>query len=136
MSEPQDPPGAPRRTAGLVAVVAGLVVTVLVVVLVRTRSADEPEASGPALTVVTIVSEPAGATVVRTDGGVLGVTPFEITLPKTNSELPVLVQLPGYQTRRSTIPLFSQTGRVDVALVANGAEAPAPPKPPPDGWVP
>jgi hypothetical protein len=139
MAGPEDPPGPARRSSGWIAgVVGALIIIVVIVLIARTRSeSDPPGPPAPDRTALEIVSEPAGATVVRADdGGVLGVTPFDISLPKSNAEVPVFVRLKGYQERRVTLPLFSQSGRVDVGLIAIGAEAPAPPKPPPKNWVP
>jgi hypothetical protein len=82
------------------------------------------------------VSDPSGATVTLADGGVLGVTPFKVTFPKREAELPVIVSREGYQTRRLTVPLFSATGRIDVMMTAVGADAPPPPKPLPKDWTP
>jgi hypothetical protein len=115
------------------------VVVVIVAVFFLVRSAGqrgEPATDEPAFTRIMISSEPAGATVTRADGGVLGTTPFEVSLPKANAELPVIVTLDGYQTHRVTVPLFSESGRVDVMLTPVGVEPPPPPKPPPDGWTP
>jgi hypothetical protein len=119
------------------AVVGALVVVVGVVLLVvRANRPAEPDTSGPPMTTVTVVSDPAGATVTTADGGVLGVTPFEYTVEKRSAELPVTVRREGYQDSHITIPLFSATGRIDVMMTAIGAKPPTPPKPPPDGWTP
>ena len=88
------------------------------------------------MTTVTVVSDPAGATVTLADGGLLGVTPFELTVPKRDADLPVTVRREGYQDSHVTVPLFSATGRIDVMMTAIGAKPPKPPKPPPDGWTP
>ena len=92
--------------------------------------------TGPATTTVTIVSDPAGATVKDADGGLLGIAPFELTVPKRDAELPVVVSREGYQDSRVTIPLYSATGRVDVKLWAIGEKRPPPPKPLPKDWSP
>jgi hypothetical protein len=120
-------------------VVGALVAVVLVVLLVvRGSRTSEPGApSGPEMTTVTIVSDPSGATVTSADdGGVLGVTPFELTVPKKDGEMPIIVRREGYQDHRSTVPLFSATGRIDLKLTAVGEKPPPPPKPLPDGWAP
>jgi hypothetical protein len=134
MAEPEPTRGAARRSSATF-VVAGAVVAIIVA-LTRSREAGSPEAPQPEQTKVHIVSEPAGATVVLRDGGVLGVTPFEVLLPKGAGELPADVKLDGYQTRHTTIPLFSETGRIDVALVPVGVDAAPPPKAPPKDWTP
>jgi hypothetical protein len=129
---------APRRSFGSLLVAGAIVAGVaLVVVAGRSRGPSTPERAEPEQTKVHIVSEPAGATVAREDdGGVLGVTPFEISLPKTTGELPVVVKLAGHQSRHTTIPLFSETGRIDVALVPVGVDAASPPKAPTKDWTP
>jgi hypothetical protein len=129
----------PERSANRsFATVVGALVVVLVVVLLVVRGGQTPAPvpSGPAETTVMIVSDPAGATVTTTDGGALGVTPFTLTLPKREGELPIIVRREGYQESRTTVPLFSATGRVDVMMTAIGQKRPEPPKPPPDGWEP
>jgi hypothetical protein len=139
MADPRDPSGAgPARrfSSPLAAGVGALSVVLVVIAVVRASRPSAPEESGPEQTSVMISSEPAGATVSREDGGALGVTPFQVTLPKANAELPVVVTLQGYQTRHTTVPLFSESGRVDVMLTPVGVEPPKPPKPPPDGWEP
>lgn len=120
-------------------VVVGALVTVAVVVMLVVRAGRPPEPgtpSGPPMTTVMIVSDPAGATVTDADGGVLGVTPFDLTVPKSNVELPVTARRDGYQDKHSTVPLFSATGRVDIMMTKVGEKPPEPPKPPPDGWTP
>jgi hypothetical protein len=110
------------------------VVGVVIGLLVRSGPVDTV-AHEPALTSILIVSNPPGSSVVWPDGGVLGVTPFTASLPRLESEVPVIVTHEGYNDRRTTLPLFSQTGRVDVTLTAIGADAAAPPKLPKD-WKP
>jgi hypothetical protein len=113
-----------------------LVAAVVLLILRASRPSEAPEPSGPAMTTVMIASEPSGATVIGPDGGVLGVTPFDLTVPKREGELPVLVRREGYQERKVTVPLYSATGRVDVMMTAVGAEPPPPPKPLPQDWTP
>jgi hypothetical protein len=137
MDEPPKPSGAPRSSSAWVSALIGAIIVGAVIVLIaRTRSTEEPAPSGPELTAIEIVSEPAGATVSLTDGGVLGTTPLDTKLLKRDGELPVIVRLAGYQERRVTVPLYSQTGRIDVSLTAIGAEPPPPPKPLPKDWSP
>jgi hypothetical protein len=123
-----------RSFVGVVVAVVAVVAVVLLVVRGSRTSAPKP--AGPEMTTVTIVSDPAGATVTGPDGGVLGVTPFELTVPERAAELPVQMRLDGYQEKRITVPLFSAQGRVDVLMTRVGEKPPEPPKPPPDGWVP
>jgi hypothetical protein len=129
----------PERSANRsFAAVVGALVVVLVVVLLVVRGGHAPPSAppAPAETTVEIVSDPSGATVSTEDGGVLGVTPFTLTTPKREGELPIVVRREGYQVSRLTVPLFSLTGRVDVMMTKVGEKRPEPPKPPPDGWVP
>jgi hypothetical protein len=137
MNENRQPFGG-GRAVGLALGAIALVVA-LVMLVVRAgeggRSAA-PEAPQPPMTTVMIVSEPAGATITRPDGGVLGKSPLTLTLPKSDGDLVVIVSLDGYQSRRSSVPLFSQSGRVDVALSPNGVDAAVNHPPPPDGWTP
>jgi hypothetical protein len=128
---------AKSGTRSFLAIVGALVtVVVVVMVVVRAGRPPEPGTSGPPMTTVMIVSDPAGATVTSADGGVLGVTPFDLTVPKSDVELPVTVRRDGYQDKHTTVPLFSATGRVDVMMTKVGEKPPEPPKPPPDGWSP
>jgi hypothetical protein len=137
MDEPPESSGASRRSSTWVAaLVGGIIVVAVVVLIARTRSSEEPAPSGPEMTAIEIVTEPAGATVSFLDGGVLGTTPLDTKLPKRDGELPVIVRLVGYQERRVTVPLYSETGRIDVSLTAIGAEPPPPPKPLPKDWSP
>jgi hypothetical protein len=120
-----------------VLVVGALVAVVAVVVLiVRASRPAEPVETGPVMTTVTIVSDPAGAPVSDADGGLLGVAPFDLIVPKREAELPVVVRREGYQDSRITIPLYSVTGRVDVKLWGVGEKRPPPPKPLPKDWSP
>ena len=122
-------PGA-RSLALLVGALA--VVVAFIALIVSAGDAGRGKVpAGPELAKVDIVSIPAGATVTRADGGVLGTTPFTLSLAKSNTELPVIVKAVGYQDRPVTVPLFSDSGRIDVTLTANGAVAaplPAPPR--------
>jgi hypothetical protein len=132
---------APAEQSGnrsFVAVLAAFVVVAAVVLLVvrasRTSPPEEPK--GPEMTTVKIVSDPSGATVTTPDGGLLGVTPFDLTAPRREGEMPVVVRRQGFQEKQVTVPLFSATGRVDIMMTAVGQKPPEPPKPPPDGWTP
>jgi hypothetical protein len=128
---------AKSGTRSFLAIVGALVaVAVVVMLVVRAGHPPEPGTPPPEMTTVMIVSDPAGATVTEADGGVLGVTPFDLTLPKSNAELPVTARRDGYQDKHSTVPLFSATGRVDIMMTKVGEKPPEPPKPPPDGWSP
>ena len=131
-------PSGHRTGAQSLALVVGAVVVVVAVVVLLVRAGDTGRGVAPArpeLANVDIVSVPAGATVLRADGGVLGMTPFTLSLAKSDAELPVIFKADGFQDRRVTVPLFSSTGRIDVSLTAIGADgAPAPP-PPRDGRV-
>ena len=100
-------------------VVGALVAVVAVVVLVvRASRPTEPVETGPVMTTVTIVSDPAGATVKDADGGLLGVAPFDLIVPKREVELPVVVSREGYQDSRITVPLTT-TWVVPVATSMN-----------------
>jgi hypothetical protein len=132
---------APAEQSGnrsFVAIVGALVVVAAVVLLVVRGSRPSPpeEPTGPEMTTVKIVSDPTGATVTSPDGGLLGVTPFDLTALKREGEMPVVVRREGYQEKHVTVPLFSATGRVDIMMTAVGQKPPEPPKPPPDGWTP
>jgi hypothetical protein len=102
-------------------VVAGAIALVLRAGARRTAQPARVERTS-----VEIVSDPPGATVVRADdGGVLGVTPAVVVLPKQNGVLPVIVRLDGYEPRNVDVPLFSSSGRVDVKLTAAAHDAAA-----------
>jgi len=131
-------PSIPQRPAAgrtLAVVVAASVAVVAVVLRFGTagRTADEASAVA-AFTNVDIVSVPAGAVVIRADdGGVLGRTPFVLSVAKSDAELPVIVKADGFQDRRVAVPLFSESGRVDVTLTATGADPAAVPPSPLEG---
>jgi hypothetical protein len=135
MTSPTQRPAGGRTFAVVVgAMIAVVAVVVLVVRAGAGRTSDEP--AGPPITTIDIVSEPAGASVVRADdGGVVGVTPLTASFPKKDGELPVIVTLEGYQTRRVMVPLFSVTGRIDVMMTKVGEDAAVPP-PLPEHWNP
>jgi len=129
----------PQRTASrsfALAVGAIIAVVAVVILIVRAGDAAHTDApAGPPRTTIDIVSEPPGATMVRADdGGLIGVAPFTASLPKGEGELPVFVKLEGYQTRWLTVPLFSETGRIDVKLWRNGVDSGIPPSPP-EHWL-
>jgi hypothetical protein len=135
MVEPSGPRAGGRPILSIV--VALVVVVAVVVFVVRAGSADRAGPPSPELTTVDVVVIPVGATLVRADdGGVLGQAPLTLSLVKSDTDLPVIVKAPGYQDRLVKVPLFSETGRVDVTLIAIGADAAAPPRPTPDGWNP
>src|SRR6185503_14694660 len=72
MPEPTPARSAKRQlaiTLGAVAVVA----IVIAAVVLRSGGPSESSSSQPALTQIYIVSDPPGATVARTDGGVFGI---------------------------------------------------------------
>ena len=119
------------RVIGTLAVAVAAILAVVAVVL-RLGGAGRPAgeaAPAPAFTNVDIISVPAGAVVVRADdGAVLGQTPFVLSVAKSDTDLPVIVEADGYQDRRVAVPLFSESGRVDVTLTASGADAAPPPE--------
>jgi hypothetical protein len=120
------------RAAGhpfAVAVGAIVAVAAVVVVVVRAGSTG-PAPRDPGVTNVDIVSDPVGASVIRADdGGVLGLAPLTLTLPKSETDLPVIVRHEGYQDRLVKVPLFSMSGRIDVELIKIGADAAAQTRP-------
>ena len=109
----------------------------VVIFVVRAGDVRREAPVEPEITNVEIFSLPEGASVVRADdGGVLGQTPMTLTMPKSDKDLLVIFKADGYQDHPVKVPLFSETGRVDVKLTAIGADAAVSPPPPPDGWVP
>lgn len=135
MAEPFGPGARLRPYA--IAVGALVVVIAVVTFVVRAGDARREAPVEPEITKVEIFSLPVGAFVVRADdGGLLGQTPMTLTTAKSDKDFPVIVKADGYQDRPVKVPLFSETGRVDVRLNAIGADAAASPPPPPDGWVP
>jgi hypothetical protein len=135
MSEPTKP----RSPVPPFAKVVGAMVVVAAVIAIVVRAGDAGRAPatppGPPMTNVDIVSDPVGASVFDADGGLIGVAPLVISAPRSEKELVIFTKYPGYQDRRSTVPLFSETGRIDVELIKIGAKEPHP-KPLPDHWVP
>jgi hypothetical protein len=133
MTEPSEPRAASHSYL-LVAVALAVVVAVIVFVE-RARPSAGPGAE-PALATIDISSSPSGATVNRVDGGaIVGVTPMTVTFPRSETDLLVVVRHAGYQDHPVTIPVFSETGRVDVILTPNGVDAAAA-TPPPKDWSP
>jgi hypothetical protein len=115
----------------LMVAVALVVVVAVIVVVERAGSSARPNGGEPAIAAIDFVSVPSGAAVNRADGGSIGVTPFTATFPRGDVDQVVIVSHAGYQDRRVTVPVFSETGRIDVTLVENGVDA-APSKPPKD----
>ena len=134
MTAPSEPRAASRS---YLIVASALAVVVAVIVIVgRAGPSAGPSAPEPAFAVIDIVSVPTGATVNRVDGGaVVGVTPMTVTFPRSDTDVHVVVSHPGYQDRRVTVPVFSETGRIDVTLTPNGVDA-AVVKPLPKDWSP
>ena len=122
MTRPSQLPVGGRTLA---IVVVALVAVVAVALRLGSAGPAAGEASSvPALTNVDIVSVPAGAVVVRADdGGVLGQTPLVLSVARSDTALPVILKADGYEDRRVAVPLFSESGRVDVTLTALGADA-------------
>ena len=65
-------------------------------------AAPTPAEVAPAQVDLQISSEPGGAEV-EIDGKVVGVTPLELTWPRSDAEVQVLVQLDGYQAWSSAL---------------------------------
>ncbi|HTA21046.1 MAG TPA: hypothetical protein VK989_17255 [Polyangia bacterium] len=131
-------PSEPRAASHSYLIVAlALAVVVAVIVFVgRSGPSAGPGGVEPALATIDIGSSPSGATVNRVDGGaIVGVTPMTVTFPRSQTDLLVVVKHAGYQDHLVTIPVFSETGRVDVILTPNGVDAGAA-KPLPKNWSP
>jgi hypothetical protein len=131
-------PTKPRSSLPPFAKVVGAFVAVAAVIAIVVRAGDggRPVApSGPPMTNVDVVSDPVGASVFDADGGLIGVAPLVISVPRSDKDLVIFTKYPGYQDRRSTIPLYSASGRIDVELIKIGAKEPKP-KPLPDHWAP
>ena len=126
MPEPAPPRSAKRQlaiTLGAVAVVAAVIAAVAL------GSGGGPtESSPPAYTQIYVVSDPPGATVTRTDGGVFGNAPITLELPRSETDFPVIVRHEGYKDRHVTVPVFALSGRIDVKLTRLGEDEPPPPR--------
>ncbi len=134
MTAPSEPRAASHSY--LIVALALAVVVAVIVVVGRSGSSAGPAGAEPALATIDISSSPSGATVNRVDGGaIVGVTPMTVTFPRAETDLLVVVRHDGYQDHLVTIPVFSETGRVDVILTPNGVDA-AVVKPPPKDWTP
>jgi hypothetical protein len=134
-------PSQPRPSNRSLAIVVGLMVAVALVAIFLLRvgaaSKDDAPPTDPKVASIQLLSLPTGATVRRADdGGVLGVTPFIVDLPRSDTDVAVVVHRDGYQDRHVTVPVFSLNGRVEVTLTAIGADAAPLPPQPPDGWSP
>lgn len=109
------------RVAAVILVAALLLVAVLVM---KGRGGDDAQQAPAAdVTNVYVISEPPGATISAADGKPLGTTPTTLTLPRGPGEATVILRHPGYEDRRVTVPVFSQTGRIDVTLVRRDGSA-------------
>jgi hypothetical protein len=122
MTAPSEPRAASHSY--LIVALALAVVVGVIVVVGRSGSSAGPGGAEPALATIEIGSSPSGATVNRVDGGaIVGVTPMTVTFPRAEADLLVVVRHAGYQDHLVTIPVFSETGRVDVIMTPNGADA-------------
>jgi eukaryotic-like serine/threonine-protein kinase len=140
-TEPDEEPVAKSRTglwAGLLfgALVAGSVAAFLVVRATSNPTPTPPQVAEPAVAkptpaptppapavqpskvILKFHSEPAGAAVARQDNGEqLGVTPFEIEVPKGQTPLQVVFKKASYvDATRSIVP--SESGALDATLKA------------------
>jgi hypothetical protein len=133
-----EPTKSRAAVPGFALVVGSMAVVAALVVLIARVGDSRPAAPAePAMANIDVVSDPVGASVFRADdGGLIGIAPLVISLPRSEKDLVIITKHPGYQDRRSTVPLFSASGRIDIELIRIGAkERPIPP-PPPDGWTP
>ena len=132
-----EPTKSPAALSSLLKVVGALVVVAAVIAIV-VHAGEGGRAStppGPPMTNVDVVSDPVGASVFDADGGLIGIAPLVISVPKSDKDLVVITKAEGYQDRRSTVPLYATSGRIDVELIRIG-EKERPVKALPDGWVP
>lgn len=133
-----EPTKSPPALYGFLKVVGALVVVAAVIaIVVRAGDAGRgpSEPPGPPMTNVDVVSDPVGASVFNADGGLIGIAPLVISVPKSDKELVIFTRHEGYQDRRSTIPLYATSGRIDVELIKIG-EKERHVKALPDGWTP
>src|SRR5260221_6739291 len=116
---------------GRTLVVVAAAIAAVVAVVWRLGATDRTAGgvtADPKLTSVDIVSVPEGAFVIRADdGGVLGRTPLTLSLPQSDTALSIIVKADGHRDRRVAVPLFSESGRVDVTLTPIDADAAAGP---------
>ncbi|HEX4406595.1 MAG TPA: hypothetical protein VH560_17270 [Polyangia bacterium] len=128
-------PPEPRAVSHsyLIVAVALAVVVAVIVVVAHSRPSAGSGSAETALATIDIGSSPSGATVNRVDGGaIVGVTPMTVTFPRSDTDLLVVVKHAGYQDHLVTIPVFSETGRVDVIMTPVGVDAGAPKRLPKD----
>lgn len=131
-------PSEPRATSHSYLIVAVALVIVVAVIIVVGRSGPSagPGGAAPALATIDIGSSPSGATVNHVDGGaIVGVTPMTVTFPRSDTDVLVVVRHAGYQDHLVTVPVFSESGRLDVILTPDGVDASAV-KPPAKDWTP
>ena len=98
--------------------------------------ADRPVAAPPArpparstataTVTVNITSVPSGAAVVDANGRVIGQTPFETSVRRTEDEVSFLVRKPGYHAKRVIVDANRNTG-VKVTLEKRGEASPTAP---------
>jgi hypothetical protein len=133
-----EPTKAPSALSSFLKIAGAMVVVAAVIALV-VRAGDAGRASldppGPPMTNVDVVSDPVGASVFDADGGLIGIAPLVISVPRSDKELVIFTRHEGYQERRSTVPLYSVSGRLDVELIKIG-EKERQVKALPDGWTP
>jgi hypothetical protein len=125
--QPLQSPGRPRAllALGLLGVLALLVLLPVVWLGGRRPVGPAPTAPATERTVKwAVVSKPAGAEVVRSDGQVLGSTPWQVTRPADSGETVITLRHPGFQDKRLLLGHATDVS-TEVALV------PAPPVAPP-----
>ena len=98
--------------------------------------ADRPVAAPPArpsarssataTVTVNITSLPSGAAVLDAKGRVVGQTPLETSVPRTDDEVTFLVRKPGYHAKRVIVDASRNTG-VKVTLEKRGEASPGAP---------
>ncbi|MFO0575675.1 MAG: hypothetical protein U1A78_16895 [Polyangia bacterium] len=123
--EPLPPAPLPSRRARAVRLggIALLVLLALPVAWLAVRRAPASAPTAPAVERTVkwaVISKPAGAEVVRSDGQVLGSTPWQVTRPADSGETVITLRHPGFQDKRLLLSHATDVS-TEVAL------APAPP---------
>jgi len=95
---------------------------------VQPREASPPLVPAPSMTTVMLVSMPAGATVSNAvSRATLGVTPLELTLPRSADELSLQLELGGHAPQRRVVRL-DENQRLELWLTPLARPAPKKPR--------
>jgi hypothetical protein len=129
---------APKHRRGRVALLVGVALAALTIAGIKFRNqarsfmAAATAPSKPSTVRVNLNSEPDGATVVRADGTVLGVTPLSTDAAYGDKPIEYVFRLRGYESRTTSIvpnlpsPVFAVLQKIQPSSVVQAAPIPEP----------